>query len=248
MTRVVSAPNVARVRVGPPVAAILAFGAVMGLSGCTTVYRPVRGASLVPSAPDYARKPGSIAATAPDPSHDVGWTRTVHATPPRVAVHGGALALDGGLDLSADGYVGARVAWPLRPALEFEVPVVVATVSRRRVDPAPPTSTAPPSRTTRCGTLVFVEPGLAWPRDGFVLGRPLEARVGAGVGLACFSGFGDDDVAPSGRVTGTVGVRLSSRLVVFLDAEAHAVFTDVGRRDRTLRPVGSAGLGLSWDF
>jgi hypothetical protein len=219
------------------------------LAACVVVHRPVGGGPppTAAPAPDFARKPGSVPATAPASDGDrapVAWTAQRYVDAPRLDVHAGPFFFDGATDLEDAAYAGLRAAWPTGRGFDVEVPVKVVFATREAFVPPPPSSTGPGTAVEEDGVVVFVEPGVRVRRTW----GQVEGSLGLGAGAAFFTGFGDDDTALSVQASATLAAFLSNRFAVFLEVQGHAVFTDVGGGDRALRPAGAVGLGLSWDL
>ncbi len=238
------------------------MGCASGLSGRHQVVGQVRSADPeavaadeVAASPDFARKPGSVPSTTsdgpseswgPPPSRNAPPSLAAHAAP-RAAVHAGAILFDQGVDLDGDVAFGARLGGTIGGGLRAELPLLIAPVTSRRASAAPP-STSAPSVESRDGVVVFVEPGVSRRLSVGAFARRSTLDIGVGAGIAVFHDIGDDDIAPSVRASATWLIPISPRVRAFVDVELRGVFTDVGAADRTLRPIGFAGVGLSWDL
>ena len=197
---------------------------------------------------DLGWKPGALRQGPSLPGDDWRW---------RLSAGGGVMAFGGDLDMDATPFGMVRLSAPLRGGWELEVPVKVACPSLTFLQPRQipgPNPNDPPQivhqNVTQDGAVILGEFGV---RRHFSLGRPggraLDGSLGAGAGFAAFRDLGDDETAPSGSLSGALEWRLSNRFRLFLEGQAHGVYTDFGQQgDKSVQPIYAFGIGASWDL
>ncbi len=248
--------------------------ALLCLAGCSVA--PKGGGIDVGSKPGSRPRLPSPHPPSPDyprPTDGGAGDWTPPPVPPEPSTKFGAKAwfVTSSQDLRLDDAlaVGPCLTLGLGSDWELEIPFKVAFATARfdssgstpppRPDPNPIPNPNPPPLTQsqggattveEDGFLLVLQPDL---RRRFHLGGRTSLAVGAGLGFAAFTGFGEQegDLAPCAGLSATLDVRVSHRFSLGLDAQVHGIYTDFNHArqdDRSFEPVFAIGLGGSWDL